>query len=39
MSERILAGMNDDERNQLSKMLTVVKENLVIIKNESDIED
>lgn len=39
MSERILAGMNDDERNQLSDMLTTVKQNLVAIKREAGIDE
>jgi len=39
MSERILAGLSQDERHSLSNMLTLVKQNLVTIKREEGIEE
>lgn len=39
MSERVLDGLSQDERLQLSDMLTLVKLNLVTIKREAGIDE
>ena len=38
MSERILEGLDQDERQHLSEMLSLVKKNLVTIKHDAGIE-
>lgn len=39
MSERILKGLNNEERHQLSDMLMLVKQNLGAIKREAGIDE
>jgi hypothetical protein len=37
MSERILTGLNWDQRQALAEMLTTVKQNLLAIKHDDGI--